>query len=402
MNSESKTVLAEVRAIVGDIDVADAGEAELRAVLAEVRAVQRRLDGLVVRIGVRCDLLAAAGAGAPARETMRGDGGVGAHQAAREAGRIEIAQQVGGLIEAASSGQVGGEHVDSIARHARRLPEETRAGFDFEELIGRAEGLPPETFDRLVRRRVDAAIADHGLGDAVAKRASSEFRHWFDDSTGMGRFTGSLDPERYETLVTAIEQHTTRLAAASEGSVAKTPNLAAHALVELVSGSGMFDARNRLPAVTLIVDHDTVISGSHSTSIRQTETGHDLPSEAVARLCCDAVIRKVTLDERSLPLNVGRKYRTATDAQWAAIKAVHSHCAWKQCSAPINWCQAHHIREWDNGGATDLANLVPLCSSHHHRVHEGQWHIKLRPDRSLEILKPDGAFYATAPTPQRC
>ena len=137
-------------------------------------------------------------------------------------------------------------------------------------------------------------------------------------------------------------------------------------------------------------------------SVCQTETGHDIPVQTVDRLSCDAVIRRVTLDETGVPVNVGRRYRTATDAQWAALKAVYSSCAWEGCDRPITWCQAHHIREWEHGGRTDLDNLVPLCTQHHHRVHEGQWHIKLLPDRTLEIHRPDGTHHTTTPPPMRC
>ena len=97
-----------------------------------------------------------------------------------------------------------------------------------------------------------------------------------------------------------------------------------------------------------------------------------------------------------------RKYRTDTDAQWAALKAVYRSCAWDGCTAPISWCQAHHIKPWDRHGPTDLDNLIPLCSRHHHRVHEGGWHIKLLADWSLRIHRPDGALAANVPTPRRC
>jgi hypothetical protein len=45
---------------------------------------------------------------------------------------------------------------------------------------------------------------------------------------------------------------------------------------------------------------------------------------------------------------------------------------------------------------SDLANLVPLCSRHHHAVHEGQWTIKLLPDRTLRVFRPDGAHHGNA------
>jgi hypothetical protein len=37
----------------------------------------------------------------------------------------------------------------------------------------------------------------------------------------------------------------------------------------------------------------------------------------------------------------------------------------------------HHIVYWENGGATDLNNMIPLCSRHHHAAHEGGWKLEL-------------------------
>ena len=43
-------------------------------------------------------------------------------------------------------------------------------------------------------------------------------------------------------------------------------------------------------------------------------------------------------------------------------------------------------------GPTDLANLIPLCSRHHHVVHEGGWHLTLHPDRTIALRRPDGTL----------
>ena len=49
-------------------------------------------------------------------------------------------------------------------------------------------------------------------------------------------------------------------------------------------------------------------------------------------------------------------------------------------------CNVHHIDYWENGGPTDLNNMVPLCSRHHHAAHEGGWKLKLDPEtRELAI-----------------
>ncbi|MDH3294336.1 MAG: HNH endonuclease, partial [Acidimicrobiia bacterium] len=146
--------------------------------------------------------------------------------------------------------------------------------------------------------------------------------------------------------------------------------------------------------------------GAHEDSLRETAAGVPLPPESIARLACDAVLQRVVVDANGIPVDVGRKSRTATDTQWHAMRARYRTCAWKGCDRPLAWCQAHHVHEWEHGGSTDLCNLLPLCSRHHHAVHEGGWTVKLCPHtRQLDIYDPDNTLWATtnpdrpAPTP---
>ncbi len=398
-DADARAAIAEFSARARGLDVSQSCEPELKAVLKDLRTAQRCLEGLIIRAAARANVLAATGRSAPASEMMRADGVVGAGQARREAARVAAASNMPGLCDAVVAGEISGEHVDVLARHTKDLDDAQREALDSGALIDRAKNLPPETFRRLVKRTVQVVTDEHGLVDTLAKQAASEFRHWFDEEAGVGRFSGSLDPERYEMLVTAVEARASSLAAA--GGVAKGRNLSAQALVELLA-SGTGGRLARIPTVTVLVDHKTLVDGPHAASVRQTEAGHDIALSSLARICCDAVIRRVTLDDNGVPIDVGRKHRTATDAQWAALKAMHSRCAWDGCQAPIGWCQAHHIVEWEHGGQTDLDNLVPLCSSHHHRVHEGGWRIRLESDRRLVISKPNGTHHVTVPRPSRC
>lgn len=82
-----RSVLCALPPRLAGFDVSGFDEAGLKVLLGEVRAVQRCLDGLVIRVGVRSNQLAAAGVGAPAGEAMRGDGEVGSRQARRESAR---------------------------------------------------------------------------------------------------------------------------------------------------------------------------------------------------------------------------------------------------------------------------------------------------------------------------
>jgi hypothetical protein len=39
--------------------------------------------------------------------------------------------------------------------------------------------------------------------------------------------------------------------------------------------------------------------------------------------------------------------------------------------------EAHHIKHWQDGGPTNLANLVLLCRKHHRVIHGPEWTITM-------------------------
>ncbi len=402
-DEEGFACLAErLRASVVALDVASSDAAELERLIEAVRSTQAALDAALVRIGLRADALAGGGSGAPAGEALAGRGQVRAGTARREAARAALARRSPALRRVLTGGELGPDHLDSLARRLGRLDDATLDRLDAGAIAADARRLPADTFDASLRRAIEAATEDGGRAEGQAARAASELRHWFDRRTGLGHLTATLDPERYEAVVTAIDQHTTTLAAAGSGDgqpVPKNANLAAGALVELVCSSGARQAH--LPHVTVVVDEETLRHGRHPGSIAETGDGQDLADVAIARLCCDAVLRRVVLDGSGRPIDVGRRHRTATSAQWAALRAVHRSCAWTGCDRPLSHCQAHHVRPWQAGGSTDLENLVPLCSQHHHLVHEGRWHVELLPDRALSIRRPDGQPHRTTDRPTR-
>jgi hypothetical protein len=90
-------------------------------------------------------------------------------------------------------------------------------------------------------------------------------------------------------------------------------------------------------------------------------------------LACEAEIIPVVLGGDGRVLDVGRARRLATADQRRALRAMHRTCAAPHCTVRFGDCDIHHLKEWRDGGATNLQNLIPLCSKHHHLIHEGQW-----------------------------
>ncbi|MGH8839680.1 MAG: DUF222 domain-containing protein [Jiangellaceae bacterium] len=116
--------------------------------------------------------------------------------------------------------------------------------------------------------------------------------------------------------------------------------------------------------------------------------GGPLSAEAVRRIGCDAVISRVITDPASVPLDVGRESRSVTAGQWTALVARDRGCAFPGCTRPVEWCIAHHIVHWADGGTTDLDNLVLLCGYHHRVIHHHGRTVVMNRDRRPEIIPP--------------
>ncbi len=127
-------------------------------------------------------------------------------------------------------------------------------------------------------------------------------------------------------------------------------------------------------AVAVTVPYENLFGPATAAKYGIIEGGPVLTGPAVRRLCCDAGISRMVVKGASEILDVGRQTRTWSRAQRRAIRARHGHqCAVRGCDRRIT--QIHHLTYWRNGGETCIENGVPLCSRHHHMVHDLDWTI---------------------------
>ena len=378
--------LTQACELVAGIDLSTADAALLTRVTAELRRLENRCAGVAVDIARRAKEL-----GDDPDATLLGNGKVSGRTSRKESKRAGVTERMTRVGDKLREGEVSGEHLDAIANAAADLSDEEAELFAQldGELAEAASQQPVDTFRRKLRDAVDKCRSDHGEERLRKQRARSELKMWT-DADGMGHAHITADPERFATFQTAIERETARLAAAAKAggeSVNLGPGLQFEALMQLIEGTPGSPAR---PEISVLIDHETLVDGPHEHTVCETTKGVPLPLTVIERYTCDGVIRVVTLGDTGLPIDVGRKHRTATAAQWAALKAIYLTCAWFGCDRSVDWCQAHHIHEWEHGGPTDLINLVPLCSRHHHMVHEGDWRLVMQADRTLEIHRPAG------------
>jgi hypothetical protein len=217
-------------------------------------------------------------------------------------------------------------------------------------------------------------------------------------ATGMveGRF--ALHPELASQIFTAVDREVAAMVTDGERRldpeyVNRTVNrnrLAAEALGTLVAGG--HQQRRPLEAdITIIIDGHTLATGHlHPHSVCETGDGFDLPPSSVQRLFCAGSFTPIIVRSDGTVLDAGRTIRTANRTQRRALRAMYRTCAAPECDVPFHRCEIHHIHWYERGGPTDISNLIPLCSRHHHLVHDLGWHLHLTPDRTLTITPPSG------------
>ena len=110
-----------------------------------------------------------------------------------------------------------------------------------------------------------------------------------------------------------------------------------------------------------------------------------VPLDTVRRLACDARIGWLVLNGEREVLDMGRSVRTPSAGQRRAVTVRDRHCRYPGCRAPAQWCDVHHLVEWERGGVTDLANLALLCRRHHQKVHEGRRRLVRDPSGTIRL-----------------
>jgi hypothetical protein len=110
-------------------------------------------------------------------------------------------------------------------------------------------------------------------------------------------------------------------------------------------------------------------------------------------LTCDATC-EVWFERDGQVIGSGRATRTISRRLRRALEHRHPTCAVPGCGA-TRGLHAHHIRHWEDGGETELENLVLLCPYHHRMHHRGVITITGPADR-LRVTDSDGDELSSA------
>lgn len=304
----------------------------------------------------------------------------------------EVAPEMGAVLAA---GDTTAAHVDALGRGLKIAGAERDAFMaHLPELVEASTTMTASQFDQLVKETAKSVVTDDGLSTFERQKRETFFK-MRTEADGCLSVSGKFDPISASILKSKIGRLVETMFHSGDKEVPVDvmpwiePNdhRQAQALIALVNGAN--ESVSDVPAraeIVVHVDLETLQHGLHAGGTCRTALGADLPVDTVRRLACEAEILPVVLDGRSVPIDVGRSKRLATVHQRRALEAIHPTCAIPDCEVIFDHCNVHHIEYWENGGATDLNNMIPLCSRHHHAAHEGGWKLKLNPEtRELSI-----------------
>lgn len=413
----------EVRELVGrlldiSLDTAERDElARATALNAKLKAFCSRYDMRIARRGTELHGQGSCESGV----SMLLDNGNGSERDARAAiDRNRACGAIPGFDAALEAGEVSGEHLDVLARHTSRLDDHERSELaaEADALVESATNGTTSMFERSLKERINAIKARSNPNADVdlleRQRNQSRVVRRTDPVTGMKTTVIDLDPLRDSTVHNVIAAHLARLRQEPATKDLPFAQLQVMAFMNAVTGrtagasTGSSDGPAEadgsdgssstigvgVPEVVLHMDARTACEGRHADTMCETQDGDPIPVATAQRLCCEAAITMVIVEADGTVRRLVEE-RTANRRQRRALAAMYATCAHPDCRVPFSQCRIHHIVWWSKGGPTTLDNMLPLCSQHHHLVHEGGWDLSMTPDRKLMWLRPDGSVWRT-------
>ncbi len=314
----------------------------------------------------------------------------------REAKRdVESAARLAELpatSEALASGEIPPGHARLIARASGE------STIDETVLVQAANTEPFDEFARTVKRHQQDQAVDDGQSLLDRQRKNRKARIFESPESGMFVLTGEFDQITGARIATALTAKERQLWHREDPKSRRTPQQRmADALAELICEPAG-DGKSAGTDLLVIADFDTIKQQLDNPRLAD---GSPIPIVELHRLALEANLLPSIFDTKAQDMWLGRKQRTASEAQRVALIARDQHCI--GCGANPLWCRAHHIVWWSKNGPTDVDNLVLVCDDCHHKIHDHGWQVYKHLETGKYKLKPpnptDAAAAVNAATP---
>jgi hypothetical protein len=286
------------------------------------------------------------------------------------------------LSEAFASGELGLDKVVELCRFAAPDSEGS--------LITWAKGVSTASIRHkadLVLRRAIEEVRD-------AERTRSLNWWYFDEGRRFG-LEAELPAADGALVRTALERIAERVPVMpGEEDELHADARRADALVALASAQV---ASDQDPDKATVVVHLRA-GGGREDGASELEDGPVIHPETTKRMMCSGRLQWLLENQAGEVLRVGRTTREPPRWMLRQLKHRDRECRFPGCGSR-RYVQAHHIRHWEQGGPTELDNLILICFFHHKLVHEYGWRILRERDGTVTWFRSNGKRYRPGPGP---
>ena len=151
--------------------------------------------------------------------------------------------------------------------------------------------------------------------------------------------------------------------------------------------------KRRKPKIVATIPYEHLMAGS---GVGWLGT-HEITTDAIRRLACDAGIHRLVTHGHSAICDYGHQTRTISDALYELLVVRDGGCRWPGCDTEAPFCDAHHARHWGDLGETEPDNLALLCWHHHHCLHEQHFSLEPLGAGHFQLHTPHGTTHETRP-----
>ena len=373
---------------------------ELRALAAVLGRIKNKADSVLCEVAAA---VAQSGAGEAAAAEVLQDS---VRMSGREARRVaRVAEQLSSMpntAERLASGDITMDHATALANAAEQCGADTVDGDT--GLLDRAGETSSDAFAKEARGFAARQSPDRGEARLERQHRARTASMFVDRDTGMGRVCADFDPVSFNLVEQAVDNRTDALWRADGGrdgqpdQIRTSAQRRADAIFELITGRGAdtrqpatgdsaggrpagpqpADSGNRAgPSGQIKVTNQLVVVADIGVIDRTHPGGRceiigtgPVPPAVIGQLSPDTAMAGMIFGGNGQPLWLGRSRRLASAAQHLATAVRDRGCI--VCGAPMHRCEIHHIREWDNGGPTNIDNLTALCGPHHRQHHRAR------------------------------
>jgi hypothetical protein len=283
------------------------------------------------------------------------------------------------LAAAQAAGDVSEAAAKLIVDTIEQLPDAVRAEVDRDverSLTTHAKSLDLDQL-RTLTRHVTAVLDPDGLLTKDEQRRRHREVNLAARPDGSGRLTGNCTAELTEWLRTVFDTLARPKPAADGAKDPRTAPQRRHdALLEALKLTARAELLPDCAGITstLLL---TMTQEAFATGQGTATTGHGtLVHAKTARQWAGddgTLVQPVWINHDRRVEALGVPCRIFTRQQRHAMITRDRGCSFPGCDAPPQYCEAHHVISWADGGKTDVNNGCLLCAFHHREFERLGW-----------------------------